>query len=69
MCQKKEIEKPSERTYNKVILYGSALNDDKILLCKGLLWYYKRCLSLDESLVCVNEKSATKKSGNVEFET
>ena len=67
MCPKKEIEKPSERTYNEAILYGSALNDVKILLCKGSLWYCKRCLSLDESLVCVNEKSSTKKSGQVEL--
>ena len=66
-AQKKEIEKPSERTYNEAILYGSALNDIKIL-CKGSLWYCKRCLSLDESLVCVNEKSSTKKSGKVKWD-
>ena len=45
------------------ILYGSALNDVTIL------WYRKICLSLAESLVCVNKKSSTKKSGQVEFKT
>mgnify|MGYP001799741682 FL=1 len=49
------------------ILYGSALNDVKVLWHKGSLWYCKRCLSLNESLLCVNEKSSTKKSGQVEL--
>ena len=51
------------------ILYGNALNDVTMLWRKGLLWYCKRCLSLDECLVCVNKKSSTKKSGQVEFKT
>ena len=51
------------------VIYGSALNDVTILWRKGFLWYRKICLSLAESLVCVNKKSSTKKSGQVEFKT
>ena len=43
------------------ILYGSALNDVTILWRKGSLWYCKRCLSRDETLVCVNQKVLNKK--------
>ena len=52
------------------ILYGSALNEVTIHgVTDGSLWYCKRYLSLDESLVFVNEKFSTKKSGQVEFKT
>ena len=50
------------------MLCESPVNDITVLGCRGSLWNCKRCLSVQESLECVNEKlSRIKLKSSMEY--